>query len=130
MGTMPVPRLVISMSTPIMFSMLVQALYNIVDSIFVSMQSEMALTAVSLAFPIQNLLISVAVGTSVGMNSLLSRKLGSKEQVLAEKCANNGLTLAFISWGVFAVLRLLFPGNSTRCSPMIPNSFRCARLTR
>jgi len=108
MGTMPVPRLVISMSTPIMFSMLVQALYNIVDSIFVSMQSEMALTAVSLAFPIQNLLISVAVGTSVGMNSLLSRKLGSKEQVLAEKCANNGLTLAFISWGVFAVLGLLF----------------------
>lgn len=108
MGVMPVPRLVISMSTPIMLSMLVQALYNIVDSIFVSMQSEMALTAVSLAFPVQNLLISVAVGTSVGMNSLLSRKLGSKERDLAERCASNGITLAFLSWVAFAVAGLLF----------------------
>jgi len=108
MGIMPVQKLVISMSTPIMFSMLIQALYNIVDSIFVSMQSELALTAVSLAFPIQNLMISVAVGTSVGMNSLLSRKLGAKEQDKVEKCANNGLSLAFLSWVAFAILGLLF----------------------
>ena len=73
MGTMPIDKLIISMSLPIMISMLVQALYNIVDSIFVAQISENALTAVSMAFPIQNLMIAVGVGTAVGVNALLAR---------------------------------------------------------
>ena len=80
MGTMPVSRLLISMSLPIMISMLVQAMYNIVDSIFVAQVSENALTAVSLAFPVQNLMIAVSVGTGVGINSLLSRRLGERDR--------------------------------------------------
>lgn len=78
MGVMPVNRLLLNMSLPMMLSMLVQALYNIVDSIFVSKISEDALTAVSLAFPIQTLMIAFAVGTGVGVNALLSRSLGEK----------------------------------------------------
>ena len=79
MGTMPIGRLLFNMSLPMMVSMLVQALYNIVDSIFVAKLSENALTAVSLAFPLQMLLIAVATGTGVGMNALLSRALGAKK---------------------------------------------------
>ena len=79
MGVMPVNRLIISMSLPIMISMLVQALYNIIDSIFVAMINEAALTAVSMAFPIQNLMIAVGVGTAVGVNALLARSLGEKD---------------------------------------------------
>ena len=78
MGVMPLGKLIISMSLPIMISMLVQALYNIVDSIFVARISENALTAVSMAFPIQNLMIAVGSGTAVGVNALLSRALGAK----------------------------------------------------
>ena len=80
MGVMPISKLIISMSLPIMISMLVQALYNIVDSIFVARISENALTAVSMAFPIQNLMIAVGVGTAVGVNALLARSLGEKDQ--------------------------------------------------
>ena len=76
MGVMPVPRLLITMSLPMMLSMLVQALYNIVDSIFVAQINENALTAVSLAFPIQSLMIAISAGTGVGINALLSRNLG------------------------------------------------------
>lgn len=104
MGVMPVGRLLVSMSLPIMLSMLIQALYNVVDSIFVAQVSEKALTAVSLAFPVQNLLIAVAIGTSVGVNSLLSRRLGEKRYDAANKAAANGLILALISWAVFAIL--------------------------
>ena len=78
MGVLPVGRLLVSMSVPIMLSMLVQALYNIVDSVFVSRISENALNAVSLAFPVQNLMIAVATGTGVGINALLSKSLGEK----------------------------------------------------
>lgn len=78
MGTMPVGKLIFNMSLPMMVSMLVQALYNIVDSIFVAKLSENALTAVSLAFPLQTLLIAVGAGTGVGMNALLSKSLGEK----------------------------------------------------
>ena len=81
MGVMPVNRLLITMSVPMMISMLVQALYNIVDSMFVAQLNENALTAVSLAFPIQNLMISVGVGTGVGINALLSRSLGENGQI-------------------------------------------------
>ena len=80
MGTMPVNRLLITMSIPMIISMLVQALYNVVDSVFVAQISENALTAVSMAFPIQNLMIAVATGTGVGVNALLSRSLGEKNQ--------------------------------------------------
>jgi len=79
MGTMPVVKLIFNMSLPIMFSMLVMALYNIVDSIFVAKINEEALTAVSLAFPFQNLMISFGVGTAIGVNALLSFSLGRKK---------------------------------------------------
>ncbi len=78
MGVMPIGKLIITMSLPIMISMLVQALYNVVDSIFVARVSENALTAVSMAFPIQSLMIAVGVGTAVGVNALLARSLGAK----------------------------------------------------
>ena len=79
MGVMPIRKLIVNMSVPMMISMLVQALYNIVDSIFVAKISENALTAVTLAFPMQNLMISVGAGTGVGINALLSRALGARE---------------------------------------------------
>ena len=79
MGVMPMGKLIITMSLPIMISMLVQALYNVVDSIFVAKVSENALTAVSMAFPIQSLMIAVGVGTAVGVNALLARSLGAKD---------------------------------------------------
>ena len=82
MGVMPVGKLLISMSLPIMISMLVQALYNVVDSMFVAQINENALTAVSLAFPIQNLMIAVSTGTGVGINALLSRSLGARRPIL------------------------------------------------
>lgn len=104
MGVMPVNRLLISMSLPMMISMLVQALYNVVDSVFVSYISEDALAAVGLAFPAQNLMISVAVGTGVGINALLSKSLGEKNYETANRTAVNGIFLAFCSWVVFAVL--------------------------
>ena len=106
MGTMPVNRLLLSMSIPIMISMLVQALYNVVDSIFVAQLSEDALNAVSLAFPIQNLMISVAVGTGVGINALLSKSLGEKRQDRANAAAMNSLFLAAVSYLVFMLIGL------------------------
>ena len=108
MGTMPEGPLIITMSFPIMLSMLVQALYNIVDSAFVARISEDALTAVSLAFPVQLLMIAVATGTGVGVNALLSRRLGQKKQEEANAVAVNGVFLSVCFWLVFAVLGLLF----------------------
>ena len=103
MGYEPIGRLVVKLSLPLMLSMLIQALYNVVDSIFVSRVSETALTAVSLAFPLQNLIIAFGVGTAVGVNSLLARKLGEKDNASAERCANNGIFLALATWLVFAL---------------------------
>lgn len=103
MGVMPINKLLISMSLPMIISMLVQALYNIVDSMFVSQLSENALTAVSLAFPAQNLMIAVATGTGVGINALLSKSLGEKNLSVANKTAANGIFLAFFSFLIFAV---------------------------
>ena len=97
--------LIMSMSLPAMYSMLIQALYNIVDSYFVSKISEDAMTGVSLAFPLQMLLISVAVGTSIGINSLVSRRLGEKNFGEADSAAAHGLILAFLSWVAFAINR-------------------------
>ena len=96
MGTMPVNRLLITMSIPMIISMLVQAFYNVVDSIFVAQISENALTAVSMAFPIQNLMIAVATGTGVGVNALLSKSLGEKNQDMADKTANNSVIWGFV----------------------------------
>ncbi len=106
MGVMPIPKLLITMSLPMMLSMLVQALYNIVDSIFVAQIDEYALTAVSLAFPLQNLMIGVATGTGVGINALLSRSLGEKNEKEASLAANNGIFLALVSYLVFALIGL------------------------
>jgi putative MATE family efflux protein len=103
MGVMPIRPLLISMSAPMMISMLVQALYNIVDSMFVAQINENALTAVSLAFPVQNFMIAVAVGTSVGINALLSKNLGEKKTANANKAACNGVFLALLSSLVFVV---------------------------
>lgn len=103
MGVMPVNKLLLSMSAPMMASMLVQALYNIVDSIFVTRISEDALTAVSLAFPVQSLMIAVAVGTGVGVNALVSRRLGARDSEGANKTASNGLFLALCSYLVFLI---------------------------
>lgn len=107
MGTMPVFRLLMSMAVPMMASMLVQALYNIVDSIYVSMISENALTAVSLAFPIQNLMIAVGTGTGVGVSALLSRALGEKDQKEANRLAEHGCFLALLSYAVFLIIGLV-----------------------
>lgn len=104
MGYMPVNKLLLSISLPIMVSMLVQALYNIVDSIFVARINENALTAVTLAFPIQSLMIAVAVGTGVGVNSLLSRYLGEKEYEKANAVAANGIFLAFVCSLLFVII--------------------------
>lgn len=106
MGVMPIPKLLISMSLPLIISMLVQALYNIVDSIFVSMISENALTAVSLAFPAQNLLIAFAGGTVVGVNSLLARSLGEKNQEQANQTANHAIFLWIVMSVIFAIIGL------------------------
>ena len=108
MGVMPIGKLLVTMSVPIMLSMLVQAFYNVVDSIFVAQINENALTAVSLAFPVQNLMIAVATGTGVGVNALLSRALGAGDREYANKVANNGIMLAFFSYLVFVVFTALF----------------------
>ncbi|MEG2000627.1 MAG: MATE family efflux transporter [Evtepia sp.] len=108
MGTMPVNRLILTMSIPMIVSMLVQALYNVVDSVFVSRLNEAALQAVSLAFPIQNLMIAVSVGTCVGVNALLSRSLGEKNQEMVNQAADQGIFLSFMSYAVFAVVGFFF----------------------
>lgn len=107
MGVLPVGRLLFGMAAPIMISMLVQAFYNVVDSIFVSQLSENALSAVSLAFPLQNLMIAVGGGTAMGMNALLARSLGAKKQNDADRAANTGVFLALMSFVVFAVVGAL-----------------------
>ncbi len=104
MGVMPVNRLLITMSLPMMASMLVQALYNIVDSIFVSRINENALTAVSLAFPIQTLMVAVGVGTCVGINAVLSKALGEKDQETVNKTAGNGMIIMAVSYLVFLLI--------------------------
>ena len=101
MGVMPVPKLLVNMALPMIISMLVQALYNIVDSIYVSQVSESAVTALSLAFPVQNMQIGFGVGIGVGVNSLLSKSLGEKNQDAADRAAGNGIFLVIISTALF-----------------------------
>ena len=109
MGTMPLGRLLLVISLPMMISMLVQACYNVVDSIFVSWISENALTAVSLAFPIQNLMISTSVGTGVGVNALLSMRLGQKDEKGVSDAAMNGILLYAITCIIFIILGIFIP---------------------
>ena len=106
MGTMPVGKLLITMAIPMVISMLVQALYNIVDSLYVARISETQneLTAISLAFAAQNFLIAVATGTGVGVNALLSKSLGEKDYKKANSIASNAVFLAVCSYAVFLVL--------------------------
>ena len=103
MGTRPMLPLISSMALPTMFSMLVQALYNVVDSSFVAQVSEDSLTAVSLVFPIQTLLIAFGVGTGVGINSLVARRLGEKRQEEADNAATHGLVLGVFNWVIRCV---------------------------
>ena len=120
MGVMPINKLIISMSLPMIISMLVQALYNIVDSMFVAQISENALTAVSLAFPAQNLMIAIATGTGVGINASLSRSLGEKHFDKANQIANHALFLAFCSYLAFALFGICFAETFYRKQTDIP----------
>ena len=131
MGTMPVNRLLVTMSLPMVISMLVQAMYNIVDSIFVSMISQSALTAVSMAFPVQNLIIAVSAGTCVGVNALLSRSLGEHNQKNADSAAANGVFLAFLGFVAFALFglfgsRLFFESQTDNQAIWAPSTCRSA----
>lgn len=128
MGVMPVLPLLVSMSVPMMISMLVQALYNVVDSIFVSRISENALTAVSLAFPAQNLMIAVATGTGVGINALLSRSLGEKNFNRANSAASHAVVLSILSFVAFALLGGFFPERFYCLRLIFPRSLNMARF--
>lgn len=124
MGVMPVGKLIWNMSLPMMIAMLVQAMYNIVDSVFVAKLSENALTAVSLAFPLQTLIIAVCAGTGVGMNALLSKSLGERNFKRANDTANNGALIFFLSGFVFLILgctvvRPFYAGQTRGADPEI-----------
>lgn len=120
MGVMPVKRLIVTMSLPMMVSMLVQALYNVVDSIYVSRLSEAALTSVTMAFPLQNLMIAVGGGTGVGINALLSRSLGEKRFDRADKAANTGLFLTVLNYVLFLLLGIFAAGPFIRTQTQNP----------
>ena len=108
MGVMPVGRLLAGMAIPMMISMLVQAFYNVVDSVFVAQLNEDALNAVGMAFPLQNLMIAFGGGTAVGINALLSRSLGEKNQDMVDKAANTGIFLALCNFVIFALIGVFF----------------------
>ncbi|MDR0883438.1 MAG: MATE family efflux transporter [Oscillospiraceae bacterium] len=114
MGTMPVGKLLLTISAPMMLSMLAQALYNIVDSAFVAQLNEDALTAVTMAFPLQNLMIAISVGLGVGVNAFLSRSLGAKNQTDVNAAATHGLVLTWGISGIFALVCLLIAGPYMR----------------
>ena len=114
MGTMPVNKLLVSMALPIVISMIVQAFYNVVDSIYVAKLSEDALTAVSLAFPIQNFMIAMGSGIGVGMNAVLSRALGEKHQAAADETAMQGVFLNMISFFIFLIFGIFGAGAFMR----------------
>ena len=114
MGTLPIPKLLFSMAIPIMLSMMVQAFYNVVDSIFVAKLSEDALTAVSLGFPMQNLVIAFSTGLGVGINALLSRSLGEKNQRMVDESARQGFFLEMCAALLFVVIGFLGSGMFIR----------------
>nr|WP_314278209.1 MATE family efflux transporter [uncultured Peptostreptococcus sp.] len=106
MGSMNVRRLILTISTPIVISMIIQSLYNVVDSIFVAQISEEAITAVTMAFPLQQLMMSVGIGTAIGVNSFLARSLGARKHSQVNRIANNGILLAFLSFISFFIIGL------------------------
>ncbi|SFC55104.1 putative efflux protein, MATE family [Alkalibacterium subtropicum] len=108
LGTMPMNRLILTLSVPMMISMFIQSLYNVVDSMFVAQISEEALAALSLVFPIQMLMVAIGIGTGVGMNAELSKRLGEGDRKLASDAANNGVFLTFFHYGIFLVFGLFF----------------------
>lgn len=120
MGYMPVKKLLFTMSIPMIISMIVQAFYNVVDSIFVAQISENALTAVSLAFPIQNLLLSVAIGVGVGINALMSRSLGEKKFDYANRVAMQGLFLNSVGYILFLIIGIFGTDLYMRSQTNIP----------
>ncbi len=124
LGVMPISKLIWNMSLPIIASMLVQALYNIVDSVFVSRVSEQALTAVSLAFPAQNLMIGLATGTAVGVNALMGRALGAGQRQRADKVANNGVFLALVGFVLSAIFGATCSDLFFRSQTQIENIIR------
>ena len=120
MGTMPVKKLIVNMSVPMMISMLVQALYNIVDSIFVAQISENALAAVTFAFPLQNLMIALGSGTGVGINALLSKSLGEKNFDRSDAAAGNGLFLTLLNTIAFVFIGLFVTGPFIQSQTSVP----------
>ncbi|GEK89564.1 putative efflux protein, MATE family [Alkalibacterium putridalgicola] len=108
LGTMPMNRLILTLSVPMMISMFIQSLYNVVDSMFVAQISEDALAALSLVFPIQMLMVAIGIGTGVGMNAELSKRLGEDDRKLASAAANNGVFLTLFHYGIFLVFGLFF----------------------
>ena len=106
MGVMPVPKLLMNMSLPMILSMLLQAMYNVVDSVFVGRIDQQSLTAVGLAFPAQNMMIAVASGLAVGVNALLSRALGAKRYDEVNRIAEHGIFLSLISYALFLLFGL------------------------
>ena len=120
MGVMPVRKLIVNMSVPMMISMLVQALYNVVDSIFVAQISENALAAVTFAFPLQNLMIALGSGTGVGINALLSKSLGEKNFEHSDAAANNGLFLTILNFIAFLFIGLFVTGPFIRSQTSVP----------
>ena len=126
MGVMPVGKLLLNMSLPMMASMLVQACYNIVDSIFVSRVSENAFTAVSLAFPIQTLMIALCAGTAVGINALLSRSLGEHNHEKARSAALNGVQgSGFYTVDVMTSWRYAYMAAQIACGVLLALSVVC-----
>ncbi len=108
MGVMPVGKLLVNMSVPMMASMLMMALYNVVDSMFVARISENALTALSMAFPVQNLMVAISAGLGVGLNAVLSRALGAKDHKAVERAANNGVFILLICAAAFMMVGAVF----------------------
>ena len=109
LGTMPVPKLLLTMSLPAMFSMLVQSLYNIVDSLFIAKVSGLALDAVSFAFPMQQIMLAFALGIGVGTSTIVARRLGEKNKTDADKLAQTGFKLAIITTAVFMIMGSFLP---------------------
>ena len=134
MGTARMGPLIFSMALPAMISMIINALYNIVDSIFVAQYSQSALAAVSLVFPLQTLVVAIGVGTGVGVNSLIARRLGEKRRLHANSAAEHGIALAVIGGIVFWCWALVCPACSPvrsvqrRMSPCRQSSIRILRL--
>lgn len=122
MGTRPVLPLLVSMSLPAITSMLIQSLYNVVDSIFVARVSNDALTAVSLAYPLQNMVLAVAVGFGVGANAYIARNLGEGNQRNVDRAASMGMVFTTIHAVIFLLIGLLAANRSWGCSPMTPRS--------